>query len=116
MNFDEALKAHVDWKRKLLSYLHNPDGSLKAADISLDNRCALGQWIYGDGAKLSNLSAYSTLKSSHERFHREAASVVRKADNGVKVTEIGALGPESPYGKASLDVLTAIRAIKLAAR
>jgi hypothetical protein len=55
MNFDEAIAAHGLWKQKLADYLAKHDGSLKHDDISRDNKCVLGQWIYGDGLKYSKL-------------------------------------------------------------
>jgi hypothetical protein len=51
MDFDEAIKAHSAWKFKLSGYLRKPDGSIKSADVVVDNKCALGQWIYGEGQK-----------------------------------------------------------------
>lgn len=55
MNFDQAIAAHGAWKQKLSDYLVKRDGSLKALDVSLDNKCPLGQWIHGEGAQYSKL-------------------------------------------------------------
>ena len=82
MDFDEAIRAHSAWKLKLSAYLRNPDGSLKASEIQADNKCALGQWIYGEGAKHSSHAEFTTLKAEHQRFHKAAAQVVQKADSG----------------------------------
>lgn len=112
MNFDEAIKAHSAWKLKLSGYLRNPDGSLKAADIEQDNKCQLGQWIYGDGAKYSNIPEYATLKAEHARFHRAAAEVVRKADSGQDTSADTALGGASDFAKASQAVVAAIMKIR----
>ncbi len=43
MDFDQAIAAHGEWKRKLSDYLSKPDGSLKPAAVSTDNNCPLGQ-------------------------------------------------------------------------
>ncbi len=112
MNFDEAIKAHSAWKMKLSNYLKNPDGSLKASEIEQDNKCQLGQWIYGDGAKFSALPEYSTLKAEHARFHKAAANVVRKADSGQDTSEDTALAGSSEFAKASAAVVTAIMKIR----
>ena len=58
MNFDQAISLHSDWKRKLSSYVQKPDGSLKWADIAPDNKCDLGKWIAGEGAKFSSLKEF----------------------------------------------------------
>ena len=112
MNFDEALKAHAAWKIKLSSYLRKPDGTLKANEIECDNKCALGQWIYGEGSKHSSLSEYVILKDEHSKFHKAAADVVRKADTGKDTSEETSLGAKSPFSTASGKVVSAIMAMK----
>lgn len=112
MNFDEAIKAHSDWKLKLSTYLNKPDGSLKAGEAELDNKCALGQWIHGEGGKYSTQPEYSTLKTEHAHFHKCAGSVIRKADSGQKVAEEVALGSKSEFAAASSAVVMAIMKMK----
>lgn len=112
MNFDEAIAAHSAWKMKLSTYLRKPDGSLKPADIQVDNKCALGQWIHGDGSKFKASPEYETLKNEHAKFHKAAAEVVKKADSGQSTAEETAIGSKSDFGKASTAVVTAIMAMK----
>ena len=112
MDFDEALKAHSAWKMKLSNYLRKPDGSLKSEDIQVDNKCDLGKWIHGEGAKFNTLTEYSTLKSEHAKFHKCAGDVVKKADSGQSVTEEIALGAKSDFAVASGNVVSAIMSMK----
>lgn len=112
MDFDEAIKAHSAWKMKLSTYLKKPDGSLKASDIQVDNKCALGQWIHGEGAKYSSLAEFATLKAEHARFHKAAAQVVQKADSGQDTSEETSLGSKSEFAQASSSVVSAIMAIR----
>jgi hypothetical protein len=112
MDFDEAIKAHSSWKMKLSTYLRKPDGSLKVSEIQVDNKCALGQWIYGEGAKYSSLPEYATLKQEHAKFHKAAAQVVYKADSGQDTSEETALGTKSEFTSASSAVVSAIMAIR----
>lgn len=112
MNFDEAIQAHSAWKMKLSNYLRKPDGSLKPAEVSLDNKCALGQWIYGEGAKFAGIPEYTTLKAEHARFHKAAAAVISKADSGQSTSEDTALGSKSDFAQASSAVVAAIMAIR----
>lgn len=112
MNFDEAIQAHAAWKIKLSVYLRKCDGSLKAADIRVDNRCPLGQWLYGEGKKYSSLAEYQTLIKEHARFHRAAGSVIDKADSGQEATAERELNFDSEYGIASRNVVKAIMDVK----
>ena len=112
MNFDDAIKAHSAWKMKLAGYLRNPDGSIKASDVQMDNRCDLGKWIYGEGAKFASIPEHATLKKEHSRFHRAAAEVVKKADSGQSVSEEIALGGKSEFSGASSAVVSAIMTMK----
>lgn len=112
MDFDEAIKAHSVWKMKLAAYLQKPDGSLKASEIEVDNKCALGQWIHGEGKKWQAIPEYAALKADHARFHRAAAEVVRKADSGQNTSEDIALGGKSEFAQASTAVVTAIMTLR----
>ena len=112
MDFDQAIAAHSAWKSKLRDYLSKRDGSLKPAEVSVDNKCVLGQWIYSEAVRYSKIPEYATLKSEHARFHKAAAEVVRKADSGQSVTEEIALGSKSEFSKASSAVIMAIIAMK----
>lgn len=116
MDFDAAIKAHSDWKLKLASYLRKRDGSLKAAEVCLDNQCALGKWIYGEGARYAKLPPFATLRSTHTRFHKEAAEVIRRADAGKDVSEEVMLGSSSGYTTASKAVVSAIFEMKTSLR
>lgn len=116
MDFDEAIKAHAMWKMKLSTYLKNPDGSLKASDIQVDNKCQLGQWIHGEGAKWSSLPEYAILKTEHAKFHVAAAEVVRKADSGQDAREETALGSASDFSSASSAVVGAIMSMRQKAK
>ncbi len=112
MDFNQAISAHSKWKTKLREYLVKPDRSLSASEIALDNKCELGKWIVGDGAKYSSLPEFQALRSEHAKFHKAAADVVRKADSGHRVIEEVALGSNSEFSLASANVVTAIMAIK----
>jgi len=115
MNFDDAIGAHAEWKMKLSAYISRPDGSLDAAAVSRDDKCALGQWIAGEGVKYSRLPEYAKLKAEHARFHKAAGEIVKKAASGGKVSEEMALGGRSEFSAASNAVVTAIMAMKVKA-
>ncbi len=108
MNFDEAIQAHAAWKIKLAVYLKKPDGTLRPSEIGADNRCALGQWLYGEAKKFSSLPEYQTLIAEHARFHRAAAKVAEQANAGQEVLADVALGGDSEFATASRNVVKAI--------
>jgi methyl-accepting chemotaxis protein len=112
MDFDQAIVAHSAWKLKLAAYIRKPDGSLNSVDVGADNKCALGQWIYGEGSKYSSFPEFSVLKSEHARFHMAAADIIKKADSGQQVSEDFALGSKSAFADASGRVVTAIMKMK----
>lgn len=112
MDFDEAVCAHTKWKRKLRHYVNKHDGSLLPADVSLDHKCVLGQWIYGEGATYSSLPEYTKLKYEHARFHAVAAEMVKKANSGESVSAEMAPCSNSAFSTASAAIVIAIMAMK----
>lgn len=77
-DFSAAIRAHQDWKMKLLNYMNKPDGSLDSQKVCQDNQCALGKWIYGDGQihKQQHHHEYESLRDSHANFHVIAGKVI----------------------------------------
>jgi len=112
MDFDGAIAAHTAWKSKLRAYLGNPDRSLNAAQIGLDDQCTLGQWLHGEGKKYSSDAEFAELKKEHANFHLAAADLVKRADLGESVSEQATLGANSPYVKLSSHVVQLIVKIK----
>lgn len=115
MDFDAAIRAHAEWKLKLSTYLAKPDGSLKAAEIARDSLCPLGAWLQGEAVKLTTLPELATLRDAHRRFHLAAADVVRRADQGGKVTAEITLGAQSDFARASSAIVQALMAMKRSA-
>lgn len=106
MNFDDAIKAHSSWKGKIAAYLERPDQSIDATSLELDNQCALGKWIHGDGKVAFGADAtFKNLKLEHAKFHREAAALVKRANGGEKVAAEATLGGDSAYSKQSARVV-----------
>ncbi len=112
MDFDEAIAAHSAWKNKLKAYLRKPDQSLNASVVASDNQCALGKWLYAEGAKHSALPEFKELKNLHANFHRAAGELIRRADAGESVAEEAALGANSPFSTTSTHVVQMILQLK----
>lgn len=112
MNFDDAIKAHSDWKLKLQRYLKFPDQTIDVNNLSKDNVCALGCWLYGEGSSFRHLPEYDKLKQEHAAFHQAAADIVRRKDTGENVLADIALGSNSPFAKHSENVVSLLLVMK----
>lgn len=85
MNFFEAINAHIAWKLKLQKYIDGvSEERLNPEIICQDNKCKLGQWIYGEGQVLKAQPLFQDCREKHAAFHQFAAEVVRKCDSGDK--------------------------------
>ena len=77
MDWMEIISAHVMWKQRLSAFLAGDSAeTLDPEVIGLDNRCALGQWIYGEGRSMEALPLFEEVRTLHAEFHRYAADVV----------------------------------------
>ena len=77
MNWMEIIGAHVMWKQRLTAFLAGSSTeTLDPKVVQLDNRCALGQWIYGGGQSMAALPQFEEVRSLHAQFHRYAADVI----------------------------------------
>lgn len=112
MSFDGAVNSHSEWKRKLLAYVSNPDGSMSAAEAGATNQCKLGRWIRGEGRKYASFPEFTRLVAEHARFHKAAVDIVTRADQGQDVSFEFAVGIGSEFSLASSAVVLAIMDMK----
>ena len=110
MDVTQAVLAHSAWKNKLATYLANPDHSLNPVEVAADDRCELGKWLKTQGAKFTD-PQFMKLRSEHQRFHKAAGDVVRRADSEHVAAEL-ALGGKSEFAAASAAVVMAIMGMK----
>ena len=83
MDWMGIIGAHVMWKKRLQALLDGTsEESLDAAAIGLDNRCTLGQWIYGDGQTFNQEEKFEEVRLMHAEFHKLAANVVSLYQSG----------------------------------
>ncbi|HME36050.1 MAG TPA: CZB domain-containing protein [Candidatus Sulfotelmatobacter sp.] len=112
MNFDEAIGIHSRWKHRLRTSLANHDLSLRPAEVRLDYKCVLGQWIYGAGARFSALPEFAKLKYDHTRFHMVAADLVKRAHLGENIEAEVAPCSNSEFSLASAAVVIGLMSMK----
>jgi methyl-accepting chemotaxis protein len=82
LDFDGAISAHRNWRRRLLDFVGGQGEALDPAVVERDDKCVLGCWIHGDGRALQGDPNYGDLKHEHAGFHLCAAEVIRTSQAG----------------------------------
>ncbi len=83
MDWMSIINAHVLWKKRLQSLLDGTSQeTFDPVAVGVDNRCMLGQWIYGDGQAFSQLDKFEEARLLHAQFHQLAAEVVSLYHSG----------------------------------
>lgn len=113
MDFDKAIHAHSEWKVKLRAAINKKE-SLDSKVIAMDNQCALGKWLYGEGKLLyGKTPAFLECVSKHAAFHRVAGQVAETITKGKGAGDASQLlEAGSPFNKASTAVAVAITTLK----
>jgi len=119
LDIDMALAAHQNWKLRLNVYLSGSSTEdLSAETICFDDRCDLGQWIYGNGrAKLGRFPGFTALMGHHKMFHYAASNVVALAAAG-KTGEARQMleGQFKAFSRSVVTDLEALREISTSRR
>jgi methyl-accepting chemotaxis protein len=109
--FDDAIAAHIKWKIRLNQFIDGESAEkLDSAVVCKDNFCALGKWIYGDGATHNTTPQYGILVAKHANFHRCAGEVVKKVDAHDKAGAKSLLKGE--FATSAKETVTAIMDLK----
>lgn len=97
---DKAIGAHGAWKVKRRQ---NIDGTLSLipAEVSVDNRCEFGKWLYSLTGVQTSGPHYKAVLALHKDFHREAGEVVLKVMKGDKAGAESSIGLNGAYASAS---------------
>lgn len=111
MQVEEAILAHSRVKNKLSQYYDHPDGSIDVGTINADDKCDLGHWLRGDGAKYASLEEFEALHKAHAHFHHAAADVAKTIDTNRPSDPDELFGTKSELAKSSAAVTIAIQAL-----
>ena len=86
LDFMTAIDAHMKWKTRLEGYINGTSQeTLEVEVISRDDRCPLGQWIYGSGGdSFGEIQTFADMKAMHAHFHTCAGNVLATAQRGRK--------------------------------
>ena len=110
LDFPAAMRAHSDWRKRLVDYTAGIGEKLDAAVVECDDRCALGKWIYGDARQMSHVPVFESLRGSHAHFHQCAGQVIRRFDKGDSLGAREMLsGDFAVASRATVDGLKALR-------
>lgn len=106
-SFIDAENAHGKWKMRLIDYINGRSHeTLDVGTVSCDDKCPLGQWIYGNSAKYGTSSAYKTLKEQHAHFHTSVGEIVESVQKGDKDSAKKLLGGDfSRYSKLTVNAI-----------
>jgi hypothetical protein len=110
-HFDDAIAAHIKWKIRLSQFIDGTSTEkLDSGTVCKDNVCALGKWIYGEGAAHKHLPHYGALLEKHAHFHACAGDVVRKVETNDKAGARALLNGE--FAAAGKETVTSIMELK----
>ncbi len=73
---NQFINAHLQWISKLTTSIYG--GQIPDRDTaSVDNACALGKWIHGEGTQLhGNVKGFAELREKHRQFHLAVGQVI----------------------------------------
>ncbi|MEW6164170.1 MAG: methyl-accepting chemotaxis protein [Pseudomonadota bacterium] len=114
MDFDAAIDAHRQWKARLLNYVvGNSSEQLDPKAVACDDRCALGQWIYGSCRPvMGGQPVCEGLRTSHAAFHRCAGDIVSTKQAGNIAVARKLLGED--FTRLSQETIEKIEAMRSA--
>jgi hypothetical protein len=79
--------------------------------VALDDGCALGKWLHGDGRAADGADAHlGVILQRHAQFHQVAAQVLRAAISGREGEAAQALAHGSSFSTLSCDLVRSLLA------
>lgn len=102
MDFDKAIKAHIQWKQKLTICITESECDFEEKEVCKDNICDLGKWLYQQTSdQLIKDPIFIEIMEKHKRFHQIAGGIIERSKRNEKMDVDVELGSESEYGKIS---------------
>ncbi|MEC7764701.1 MAG: CZB domain-containing protein [Pseudomonadota bacterium] len=102
---DAALTAHAQWKHKLSNAINIGQCEQGADAIACDDRCAFGQWLYGQtlDAGTKARKPYQVTRRLHADFHVSAGKIAKLAEQGEKAQAWALMDSEYSYRSDKLN-------------
>lgn len=102
MDFDKAIKAHIQWKQKLTRCITESECEFDEKIVCKDDVCDLGKWLYQQTAEqLVKDPIFIEIMDKHKRFHQIAGNIIERSKRDEKMDSEIELGSDSDYGKIS---------------
>ncbi|MCK0069765.1 CZB domain-containing protein [Kordiimonas laminariae] len=111
---DKGFVAHSNVKARLKRIIAGEEEAAPES-VRADNKCIVGEWIYGPGSEFSDTEEYKKLKSIHADFHEEAYQALmlhKKGDTSAAQDYV----ETGPFEDKSREIKTALFAMKKAAQ
>ncbi|MGE5798175.1 MAG: CZB domain-containing protein [Ignavibacteria bacterium] len=107
---DNALAAHVQWKKRLQEVLITGKSEFQVNIVKKDDQCQFGQWLQSLSDQEKNFEEYKKIKELHAEFHNAAAEILDlalkgKTEEAQKKLEFG-----GGYGQISGRLVLALQA------
>lgn len=97
-----AIAAHSDWKARLVSAIDTCGADLDPRQVSRDDACEFGKWLYhGIDDRRRNSASYGPIRTLHADFHRQAAHIVELAQRGDEMAARASITIGTPFAAAS---------------
>ncbi len=109
---DKGFIAHANVKNRLKKIISGKEQA-EPESVRADNKCIVGEWIYGPGQTHSSSEEYKLLKDIHAKFHEEAYQALMLHQNG-KVSEAMHYVNSGPFEQKSKEIKTALHNMKKA--
>jgi methyl-accepting chemotaxis protein len=77
-----VIAQHGLWKNRLLRAISSGESTITPDAARRDDRCVLGQWLYGDGRRVLNGHEFGAVRSLHASFHAQASELLSWALTG----------------------------------
>lgn len=88
MDFQEAIDAHLAWKRHLYSGLRTGNWALADAEnLGSETECPFGQWLQQLPEGCFSNPLFNAMRKEHSEFHRAASSLSEKLNEFPSPTE-----------------------------
>jgi hypothetical protein len=107
-SINAALDAHAQWKKRLMDAIGTGKSEFKAEEVSKDNRCQFGQWLYKLPSEDTRSEDFRKVQQLHAEFHRVAGSILSLALAGKKDEALSRLDYKGDYGLISGKLVLAL--------
>lgn len=114
MNLENVIAMHLNWKERLKNYILGTEKGFNVHHVERDDKCELGNWIYGEGMVNRDNGDFQKLKLEHAKFHKSVAEIIKIIDKGETQIAIDLINdPNSEFNKLSDIIVSQIRELDI---